>query len=214
MAEHGGDYWEIPYLPLDPADVGRQYEPVVRINSQSGKGGAAFVMEQAFGYRLPKAMHPEFGAAVKHYCDSVGREISPDEVMALFQEEYAEFKGNYTLLRNKFSEEGDPNEEGFVRFAGEIQRGGEPAQTIAGDGNGPIDAFFHALAMVGIQGYRFVDYSEHAVSIGADATGVAYVQLSSPAGKALFGVGLSHNISYAAMKAVLCAINRDLKEQD
>ncbi|MDR1464564.1 MAG: 2-isopropylmalate synthase [Oscillospiraceae bacterium] len=210
MAEHGGDYWEIPYLPLDPADVGRQYEPVVRINSQSGKGGAAFVMEQAFGYRIPKAMHPEFGAAVKRYCDKVGREISPEEVMTIFRSEYAEREGLYTLLSHKFSEEGDPNEEGFVRFSGKIQRNGDPAMEITGDGNGPIDAFFHALEMVGITGYRFVDYSEHAISVGADARGVAYIQLSSPTGKALFGVGLSQNINYAAVRGVLCAINRGL----
>ena len=88
MKENHGDYWEIPYLPIDPSDVGREYEPIIRINSQSGKGGAAFIMSNNFGYNLPKAMHPEFGRAVKHYCDEVGREISADEVMELFRKEY------------------------------------------------------------------------------------------------------------------------------
>ena len=210
MAAHPGSRWEIPYLPLDPADVGRQYEPVVRINSQSGKGGAAFVMEQGFGYRLPKAMHPEFGAAVKRWCDDAGREMNPDELMALFRAEYIEFKGLYTLVSQKFYDMEDPNEKSFVRFTGKISRSDDGIVDITGDGNGPIDAFFNALRRVGVTGYEFIDYSEHAVSVGADAKGVAYIQLKSPAGKTLFGVGLSHNINYAAVRAVLCAVNRDL----
>ncbi|MDR1927730.1 MAG: 2-isopropylmalate synthase [Oscillospiraceae bacterium] len=209
MARQGGAHWEVPYLPLDPADVGRQYEPVIRINSQSGKGGAAFVMEQSFGYRLPKAMHPEFGAAVKRYCDRVGREISPDEVMAIFREEYADFQGVYTLTAHRLTEEESVDGEGAAGFAGKLRRGGAQEQEISGMGNGPIDAFFRALEGVGICGYRFVDYSEHAVSVGADAKAVCYIQLQSPAGKALFGVGMSHNINYASIRAVLCAINRD-----
>ena len=209
MKEHPGGRWEIPYLPLDPADLGRAYEPVVRINSQSGKGGAAFVMEKSFGYRLPKAMHPEFGAAVKALCDRISREITPDEVMALFKAEYIEYKGRFTLLSQKFTDAGDPNEEAYVRFTGKLQCS-EQTVEITGDGNGPIDAFFNALRQVGVTGYAFVDYSEHAVGAGADAKGVAYIQLKSPEGRMLFGVGLSHNVNYAATKAVLCAVNRGL----
>jgi 2-isopropylmalate synthase len=211
MKAYPGGPWEIPYLPLDPSDVGRQYEPVVRINSQSGKGGAAFVMEQSFGYRLPKAMHPEFGTAVKAYCDNVGREISPDEVMAIFKTEYSEFAGALTLTAQRFSErDGTCGEDGCTRFTGTLRRKDGTAETVQGDGNGPIDAFFHALGQLGVTGYQFIDYSEHAVSLGADAKGVAYVQLQSPAGKPLFGVGVSHNINYAAIRAVLCAMNRDM----
>jgi len=210
MKEHPGGRWEIPYLPLDPADLGRQYEPVVRINSQSGKGGAAFVMEKSFGYRLPKAMHPEFGAAVKAFCDGAGREITPDEVMAVFRTEYIEYRGKYTLVSQKFSDVEDPNERTFVRFTGKLQCSEDGTVDITGDGNGPIDAFFNALRQVGVTGYRFVDYSEHAVGTGADAKGAAYIQLEAPDGRTLFGVGLSHNINYAATKAVLCAVNRGL----
>ena len=105
MAEHESAYWEVPYLPIDPADLGRQYEPIIRINSQSGKGGAAFVMQQTFGYQLPKAMHPEFGAMVKKTCDECGREISPGEVFDIFKREYLEITEPYHLLTYKIFEE-------------------------------------------------------------------------------------------------------------
>ncbi len=210
MKDHPGSRWSIPYLPLDPADVGRQYEPVVRINSQSGKGGAAFIMEQSFGYHLPKAMQPEFGAAVKVYCDSVGREITPDEVMALFNREYAQFQGLYTLISHKFSEVQELGSDSLTHFVGKVRYNGDPIQTIEGEGNGPINAACNALNQLGLGGYRFVNYFEHAVGAGADAKGVAYIQLESPMGKTLFGVGLSHNINTAAVRGVLCAVNRDL----
>ncbi|MDR0531563.1 MAG: 2-isopropylmalate synthase [Oscillospiraceae bacterium] len=210
MREHPGDYWEIPYLPLDPADVGRQYEPVVRINSQSGKGGAAFVMEHVFGYRLPKAMHPEFGAAVQRYCEQAGREITPDEILQIFRQEYVNYNGLYRLISYKLSEVIDTDGESAVHFEGRVQRNGDPVVAIEGDGNGPINAACNALNHLGLEGYRFVDYAEHAVGAGADATGVAYIQVESPVGRKLFGVGMSHNINTAAVRGVLCAVNRDL----
>jgi 2-isopropylmalate synthase len=166
-------------------------------------------MEKSFGYRLPKAMHPEFGAAVKALCDREGREITPDEVMALFRREYLGYEGRYAIVSQKFTDADGPNGEAYVRFHGKLISGGDTLE-IAGDGNGPIDAFFHALRQVGVTGYQFVDYSEHAVGAGADAKGAAYIQLKSPEGKTLFGVGLSHNVNYAAAKAVLCAVNRGL----
>ena len=213
MKEHPGGRWEIPYLPLDPADLGLQYVPVVRINNQSGKGGAAFVMEKSFGYRLPKAMHPEFGTAVTAFCDSVAREITPEEVLALLKKEYIDYKGKYTLVSQKFGDVDGPGEESVVRFRGKLDCTDTGIVEITGDGNGPIDAFFNALQQVGITGYRFIDYNEHAVSVGADAKGAAYIQLASPEGKMLFGVGLSHNINYAAARAVLCAVNRRLAQE-
>jgi 2-isopropylmalate synthase len=210
MAHHGGDFWENPYLPLDPADVGRQYEPIVRINSQSGKGGAAFVMEQSFGYHLPKAMHPSFGAAVKKYCDAVGREISPDEVLRIFTNEYVDFVGKYRLLSYRLTEIEDTNEANFVRFEGKIEVDGGTCE-ISGEGNGPINAACNALNQLGLERYRFVAYTEHAVGEGANAMGVAYIQIESPAGKTLFGVGVSPNINTAAIRGVICAVNRDLQ---
>ncbi|MDR2752797.1 MAG: 2-isopropylmalate synthase [Oscillospiraceae bacterium] len=211
MKAHGGAQWEIPYLPIDPADVGRQYEPVVRINSQSGKGGAAFVMEQTFGYRLPKAMHAEFGAAVKAYCDNVGREISPEEVMAIFRREYTDVQGLYTLVSYKLTEIDDEEDESHVHFEGKVRRNGGPAAEISGDGNGPINAACNALNLLGLEGYRFVDYAEHAVGSGADAKGVAYIQVQAPDGRMCHGVGLSHNINTAALRGVVCAVNRHLR---
>ena len=206
--------WTVPYLPLDPHDVNREYETdVIRINSQSGKGGAAFVMANSFGYNLPKAMHPEFGRAVKHYCDEVGREISADEVMELFRREYIDIHGPYSLISHKFYEENEVNDTSpKVRFEGVLRHDGDGDRKIVGKGNGPIDAFFNALATVGVTGYSFVDYSEHAISIGSDAKAVSYIHLTSPAGKQLFGVGISHNINYASIRGILCAINRSLRK--
>lgn len=215
MKENHGDYWEIPYLPIDPSDVGREYEPIIRINSQSGKGGAAFIMSNNFGYNLPKAMHPEFGRAVKHYCDDVGREISADEVMELFRKEYINVDGPYKLISHKFYEENEVNDTSpKVRFEGKLQHNGDEAVEIVGKGNGPIDAFFNALATVGVTGYSFVDYSEHAISIGSDAKAVSYIHLTSPEDKQIFGVGISHNINYASIRGILCAINRSITHND
>lgn len=212
MRESGTQYWEVPYLPIDPADVGREYEPIIRINSQSGKGGAAFIMSNNFGFDLPKAMHPEFGKAVKAACDEAGTEISANDVYDLFKKEYIDVDGPYTLIGRKLYEEDEVNKTSpKVRFEGQIQRnGGEPVD-ITGFGTGPIDAFFSALEQIGITGYRFEDYSEHAISMGADAQAVSYIHLTSPDGKPLFGVGMSHNINYASIRGVLCAINRSLR---
>ena len=116
MRESGTEYWEIPYLPIDPADVGRQYEPIIRINSQSGKGGAAFVMQSAFGYHLPKGMHPEFGALVKAECDRVGRELSTDELFGVFQAAYIDVPKTYSLSGHSLFEEAG----GSVKFRGTI----------------------------------------------------------------------------------------------
>ena len=103
MRENNPDKWEVPYLPIDPADVGREYEPIIRINSQSGKGGAAYIMQE-YGFAMPKAMHPEFGAVVQKACDEKGKELRADEVFELFCEEYRNVCGPYKLLNHKFSE--------------------------------------------------------------------------------------------------------------
>ena len=146
MAESGTQYWEVPYLPIDPADVGRQYEPIIRINSQSGKGGAAFIMQQMFGYNMPKAMHPEFGRVVKAACDAAGRELQPKEILELFENEYLKVRAPYTLKRYKLYEENATDgSEVAVHFEGVISNG-EKESAISGVGNGPIDAFFTALS--------------------------------------------------------------------
>ena len=214
MKNNNSPYWEVPYLPIDPADLGREYEPIIRINSQSGKGGAAFIMAQTFGYNMPKAMHPEFGKMVKAYCDKTGKEISPQEVFSIFEKEYINISGPYSLLSHKLSEENELNDKSpKVKFSGTLQKDNDTTE-IEGIGNGPIDAFFNAVSKVGIVGYKFVDYSEHAVSFGSDAKAVSYIHLIAPNGKNYFGVGISHNINYASIRGVLCAINRSIADKN
>lgn len=212
MAKHGSPYWEVPYLPIDPADLGRQYEPVVRINSQSGKGGAAFVMQQAFGYHLPKAMHPEFGALVKEACERARRELNPGEVFAIFQKEYLDITHPYHLLTYRIFEENAGQGQVVVDFEG-IIRYHHVNKEVAGRGNGPIDAFFNALRTLGLTDYEFVSYSEHAVSTGADSKAVSYIQLRHQ-GEVIFGVGMDSNISIASIKGIICAINRREAKQN
>lgn len=207
MAKHGSPYWEVPYLPIDPADLGRQYEPIVRINSQSGKGGAAFVMSQFFGYQLPRAMHPEFGALVKAACERAGRELSPQEVFAIFQREYLEILHPYHLLTYRIFEENAGQGQVMVDFEGVI-RTHRVNKEVMGRGNGPIDAFFNALRALGLTEYEFVSYSEHAVATGADSKAVSYIQLRR-GDETFFGVGMDSNIGIASIKGILCAINRD-----
>lgn len=210
MEETNSDYWEVPYLPIDPADVGREYEPVIRINSQSGKGGAAFILAADYGIKMPKAMHAEFGAIVKHACDEKGKELHSAEIFDLFQKEYRNVVGPYRILNHKTYEE---KEEGEyltrVHFEGTIRVKDGSSVTVSGSGSGPIDAFFSALGQVGITGYSFVDYSEHAIAVGSDSKAISYIHLRNPQGKDIFGIGVSHNIGYASLKGIICAVNRD-----
>ena len=210
MEESGSDMWEIPYLPIDPADVGREYEPIIRINSQSGKGGTAFILANEYGIKMPKAMHPEFGAVVQKACDEKGKELKSSEIFDLFQKEYRNVCGPYRLRNYKVYEEKVENEElSKVRFEGVITyHDGEPIN-ISGEGSGPISAFFSAIKPIGIADYEFVDYSEHAISVGSDSKAISYIHLKNPEGKDVFGIGVSHNIGYASMKGIICAINRD-----
>ena len=208
MRESKSPYWEIPYLPIDPADVGREYEPIIRINSQSGKGGAAFIMDHNFGYHLPKLMHPEFGAVVQVECDKTGRELQPDEVFALFKREFLNISEPYALSRAKFYEEAVAGSSANItHFSGVLSVRGSFVP-LESRGNGPIDAFFNALGQAGIEGYSFITYSEHAISMGSDSQAVAYIQLRAPGGRRIFGVGTEHNINFASVKGILSAINR------
>ncbi|WP_404352314.1 2-isopropylmalate synthase [Caproicibacterium sp. XB2] len=211
MKAHDKPYWEVPYLPIDPADIGRAYEPVIRINSQSGKGGAAFVMQQSFGFQLPKAMQAEFGAVVKQACDEAGRELLPEEVYGLFSKEYLEVKSPYNLKAYKLAEENEDEENaegsGAVSFSGNL-RFHHTDHPVSAVGNGPVDAFFRALAQVSIRDYSFVTYQEHAISRGSDSKAVSYIHLKDAQGKDAFGVGIDSNISLASIKGIICAINR------
>ena len=208
MKESGSEYWEIPYLPIDPADVGREYEPIIRINSQSGKGGAAYIMEHNFGFDLPKAMHPEFGHIVQVETDRVGKEISPERVNELFHQEYIDVDGPYYLRKHAFQETVDAQGHSRVAFQGTIQHT-DTIFEVSGEGNGPIDAFFNAIKEEKMARFSFLDYFSHAITDGSDSQGVAYILLQDQRdGKKYWGVGLSHNINLAPLRAILSAINR------
>ena len=208
MKESNSDFWEIPYLPIDPADVGRQYEPIIRINSQSGKGGSAYVMEHNFGFDLPKLMHPEFGAVVQKETDRVGTEIAPERIYELFKEEYLNIDTPYRMLKHAFTESIDAEGHSHVTFWGTIQHTDTIFQ-VSGEGNGPIDAFFNAIKGEKMARFSFLDYASHAITDGSDSQGVAYILLQDQRdGRKYWGVGVSHNINLAPLRGILSAINR------
>lgn len=207
MKDSGTEYWEIPYLPIDPADVGREYEPIIRINSQSGKGGAAFVMSNTFGFDLPKRMHPEFSALVQAKCEELGRELVPKELYEVFEKNYITNPMKYRLKSRKIYEESD-NGVDYVHFRGIMKIGSDVEVKLKGTGNGPIDAFFNALKKVGLDKYEFINYSQHAISHGSDSKAVSYIELKKPDGDNIFGIGIDSNVNVASVLGVLNAINR------
>ena len=214
MADTNSRYWEVPYLPINPADIHREYEPVIRINSQSGKGGAAFgaafVMQQAVGYYLPKEMHPEFGHIVKEAADQYGDELSASQIVELFNKEYVDFQGNYQLGKHRVYDNQEAAEDSNTVFEGDVKAGGTDVHII-GSGNGPIDAFFSALHKIGVDGYSFINYHEHAISQGSNSKAISYIELAKPDGKHIFGVGIHPNINTASLLGIINAINRSEK---
>ncbi|MFT8888296.1 MAG: 2-isopropylmalate synthase [Ethanoligenens sp.] len=206
MRETGSDYWEVPYLPIDPADVGRAYEPIIRINSQSGKGGAAFVMQSVYGYELPKPMHPDFGEIIQQACDETGAELLPQAVFDLFNQHYVNVSAPYALKKYRFAHSEEEN-AARVRFEGVLNHAGRELKLDA-VGNGAIDAFFKAVEKAGITGYTFLSYSEQAVAKGSDSEAVSYIALRAPDGSTVFGVGRDSDITVASIRGILSAINR------
>ena len=205
MMDRNATIWEVPYLPIDPADIGRKYEPVVRINSQSGKGGIAFVMSTMFGYKLPKAMQREFADVIQKISEEEGGEVAPERIMECFQAEYLDRKTPYELLRVKFEE--DQEEEVRIQLAFKYK--GE--EIVAdGQGEGPIDALKSALRQ-GMKELDFtiMDFDEHALSEGSKAKAAAYIQMrDNKTGKITFGVGVSSNITKASFRGIFSALNR------
>lgn len=207
MEEENNPYWEVPYIAIDPHDIGREYEEIIRINSQSGKGGMAYIMESEFGFILPKAMHSEFGKVVKDKSDALGSELVPDQILQLFKEEYLDKKQPYKLknyeiqsLQNVETDENTVDVKAILSVNGEDKK-------IDGIGNGPIDAFFNALHSNHINGCKFISYDEHALERGSKSKAVAYVQVENK-GKRYFGVGISENIDTASLNALVSALNR------
>ena len=199
----GCEVWEVPYLPIDPADVGRSYEAVIRINSQSGKGGVAYVMEADHALRLPRRMQIEFGRVVQAVADSSEEEIPSPVLFALFEREYLG-EGPLALVEHRV----EPADGGrSVGVSAVLRRGGELVRA-RGAGNGPIDAFVSALRKDLGFDVHVADYVEHALGHGEDASAVAYVELRLPDGATIWGAGRDRSIVAASLEAVVSALNR------
>ena len=210
LKERGSEIWQVPYLPIDPADIGREYEPVVRINSQSGKGGVAFVMSTVYGYKLPKAMQREFADVIQKISEEEGGEIKPARIMEAFKEEYLTCKEPFELVsfkENDCTASGSEDEESCVKLVFKY-RGEEICSEASG--NGPIDAVKLAIkqSMQGLD-FKILDYDEHALSQGSGAKAAAYIQMQdNRTGNITFGVGVSGNITKASIRGIFSAMNR------
>ncbi len=208
MKERNNQYWQVPYLPIDPSDIGREYEPIVRINSQSGKGGVAFVMDTYFGFKLPKAMHKEFANVIQNLSEKQG-EVAPEEIMEAFRTEYLEKKEPVHFRSMRVE---DLGEEAHVDFDTKVTvvysvHGVE--KSFEATGNGPIDAVKRGLSLeLGLK-VKILDYEEHALQSGSNSQAAAYIHLlDSETGNVTYGVGVSSNITRASVRAFFSAINR------
>ncbi len=197
-----GDVWEMPYLPIDPKDLGRSYDAVIRVNSQSGKGGISYLLESEYGLELPRRLQIEFSAAVQAVMDVQGRELSAADLHAIFEREYG--LDQPALLDHQVITE---LAGGRVRLRATLRDAGD-VFALAGEGNGPVDAFVATLAEVAGQPVRVLDYHEHAIGSGAEARAAAYLELRVGETRTLFGVGIDANIVTASMKAVLSGLRR------
>jgi 2-isopropylmalate synthase len=197
--------WKVPYLHIDPADIGRKFERLIRINSQSGKGGIAWVLEQDFGIEIPKTMQSELSKYVQAYSESVGREISAEEVHAVFQNEFVSPKGPYQLVG--YWPRPDEQDPTFIHGEIRVRVNGEE-KVVKADGNGPISAFVSAISQVVDAEFTVDDYHEQAIGKGADAQALAYVPLKLSGNGVIFGVGADSNIDQAAVRAIVAGLNR------
>ncbi|NQV98717.1 MAG: 2-isopropylmalate synthase [Rhodospirillales bacterium] len=205
MAQSNSNEWAVPYLPIDPKDVGRSYEAVIRINSQSGKGGIAYVMETDYGVEMPRRLQIEFSRVVQEQADSDGAELSSKDIWAIFDRVYLGQKGRYGF--KSYQTIPDTHASEIRNLTATITENGSNV-VITGQGTGPIDAFTKAITAHSGVSVRVVDYHEHAVGRGADTKAIAYVEIESDNGETLFGVGEDKNITEASLKAVISAVNR------
>ena len=208
LKERGSDIWQVPYLPIDPADIGREYEPIVRINSQSGKGGVAFVMDTYFGFKLPKAMHKEFANVIQNISEKQG-EVSPEEIMEQFKLEYLDKKEPIHFKRLRIDDLGGTVQTAFDTRVTVVYTNHGVEKFFEAVGNGPIDAVGRGLCEeLGIS-IKVLDYEEHALQSGANSQAAAYIHLlDANTGNVTYGVGVSSNITRASVRAIFSAINR------
>ena len=206
MRQRNNQYWEVPYLPIDPADIGREYEPVVRINSQSGKGGVAFVMDTFYGFRLPKGMHKEFADIIQKISEQQG-EVSPEEIYTEFEKNYIDKKEPLHFKKCIIT---DADEDGdFSTFVKVTYTMNGEEKTFESTGNGPIDAVKRGLENVIGKEIKVLDYNEHALTSGSNAKAASYIHmLDVESGRVTYGVGISGNITRASIRGLFSAINR------
>ncbi len=198
----GRTHWDVPYLTIDPNDIGREYREVIRVNSQSGKGGVAYLLESEFGIELPKDLQREFGPIANDAVDRLGREVSGAELKGMFWQEYIERTTPWEIA--SFATE---SQNGSVRCRATLLHHGTPV-TMAGEGNGPLAALVNAFISQGQPRFEIANYSEHALSAGEAASAIAYIQIKHGSGKTIWGAGVDTNIELASVRAVLSALNR------
>jgi 2-isopropylmalate synthase len=198
----GRSHWDVPYLTIDPTDIGRRYQEVIRVNSQSGKGGVAYLLESEFGIELPKDMQREFGPIANDLVDALGREVKAEELKAMFWKEYIERASPWSLIH--FHADGA---DGKFRCRASVTHKGAEKQ-VGGEGNGPIAAFVNALAVSGAPKFEVTNYREHALSAGEGASAIAYIQIRLADGRSQWGAAVDTNIELASIKGVLSALNR------
>ncbi|HEY8539333.1 MAG TPA: 2-isopropylmalate synthase, partial [Steroidobacteraceae bacterium] len=203
-ARQEGDLWEVPYLPIDPRDVGRTYESIIRVNSQSGKGGIAYLLERDYGLAMPRRLQIEFSQVVQNVTDATGKELTSEQIWSLFEREYLKHEGGYEYLAHQLTTARDHPE--IQRLTLKLRCHGQGA-LLHGSGNGPIDALIDAL------GFKcdVLSYEEHSMGTGSNARAVAFVEITTPARTTLFGVGIHENIVTASLLAVLSAVNRAMQ---
>ncbi len=208
MKERGGEYWEVPYLPIDPADIGREYEPIVRINSQSGKGGVAFIMDTYFGFKLPKGMHREFANVIQAISEKQG-EVSPDQIMESFRQEYLMKKEPIHFRRLRVDDLSEETESEFDTKVTVVYTDNGVEKSFEAVGNGPIDAVKRGLQEELNVAIKILDYEEHALQSGSNSQAAAYIHLlDADDGRVTYGVGVSSNITRASVRAIFSAVNR------
>ncbi|MBD5782343.1 2-isopropylmalate synthase [Pelagicoccus sp. NFK12] len=198
--------WQVPYMTIDPKDLGRSYRAIIRINSQSGKGGVAYIMEKEYGFNMPKAMHKELGAVVNAIADETGEEITPAGVYECFQNEYIRIREPLDVIEYRSERLDDKTVEGWA-----VVRHNGVEQNLRGTGNGPIAAFVDSVASIGYSDFELLSYSEHSLSKGARSEAVSYIELKGPTGTSCFGAGIDTNISMASIRGVVSALNRLVK---
>jgi 2-isopropylmalate synthase len=199
------NHWDVPYLPLDPNDIGRTYETTIRINSQSGKSGIAYILEQEYGFKLPKSMQIEFSKVIQKIADQTAREILAEQIWNAFEAEYLEQMQGYTL--NKFTYENVMDEEDKVNCQAMLEKNGKTTEFTA-TGNGPINAFAAGLRDTHSTKFALSNYEEHTLSTGSSAQAAAYIALVDEHNKEFYGAGVDSNITRASIKALLSAYNR------